>query len=259
MAGVNKNKSMFIKFLGTAGARFVTFRQLRASGGIWICLGDTNVLVDPGPGSIVRCLECLPKMDPEKLDALILTHRHLDHANDINIMIESMTCGGSCRKGAVFCPSDCLGDHPVILPHAARLPGRVQVIKPGRKYKAGDFAFTVSARHLHPCETYGLKFNMGKVTVGLVSDTRYFDGLADFYRTDVIILPVVFRRARQGIDHMSLEDASELIGRIRPKKAVLTHFGMDMLKARPSCQAKRISERLGVEVIAAHDGMRLDF
>ena len=26
-----------------------------------------------------------------KLDAIILTHRHLDHAADVNVMIEAMT------------------------------------------------------------------------------------------------------------------------------------------------------------------------
>jgi len=29
-------KDNFIKFLGTAGARFVMIKQLRSSGGIWI-------------------------------------------------------------------------------------------------------------------------------------------------------------------------------------------------------------------------------
>ena len=45
-----------IKFLGTAGARFVVTQQLRKSGGIWLSLDGTNVLIDPGPGSLVRCL-----------------------------------------------------------------------------------------------------------------------------------------------------------------------------------------------------------
>ena len=46
----------FIKFLGTAGARFVMIRQLRHSGGLWINCSGTNVLIDPGPGA----LECSP-------------------------------------------------------------------------------------------------------------------------------------------------------------------------------------------------------
>ena len=37
----------FIKFLGTAGARFVVTKQLRASGGLWLSAGKTNLSIDP--------------------------------------------------------------------------------------------------------------------------------------------------------------------------------------------------------------------
>jgi phosphoribosyl 1,2-cyclic phosphodiesterase len=57
--------------------------------------------------------------------------------------------------------------------------------------------------------------------------------------------------------HMSLDDAREVIRAVRPKKAVLTHFGMTMLKARPRELAARLSDELGIEVVAASDGMML--
>ncbi|MCJ7498036.1 MAG: MBL fold metallo-hydrolase, partial [candidate division Zixibacteria bacterium] len=104
-----------IKFLGTAGARIVVAKQLRASGGIWLSLENKNFLVDPGPGTLVKCHSSKPKLDPSKLDAIILTHRHIDHSNDVNIMIEAMTEGGFKRRGMLFCPADALNDDPVVL------------------------------------------------------------------------------------------------------------------------------------------------
>src|SRR3990167_5651396 len=106
--GNNTGVKNFIKFLGTAGARFVTISQTRASGGVWISYEGTNVLIDPGPGSLVRCLESVPLLDPGILDAIILSHKHIDHSNDINIMIEAMTQGGSRKQGVVFLPGDML-------------------------------------------------------------------------------------------------------------------------------------------------------
>ena len=79
-----------IKFLGTAGARFVVTKQLRKSGGLWIKLDDTNVLIDPGPGSLVNCLSSRPKLDPKDLDGIILTHRHIDQAHGQENLHEAM-------------------------------------------------------------------------------------------------------------------------------------------------------------------------
>jgi len=249
----------FIKFLGTAGARFVMIKQLRASGGIWISYRGTNVLVDPGPGSIVRCAASKPKLDPTKLDALILTHRHLDHSADINVMIEAMTEGGFKKRGIVFCPKDTIEEDSVILKHTLGFVQKLELLEERKTYKAGEFEFKISMRHIHPVETYGIKFNMGQTSVSILTDTKYFKGLLGFYNTDIVIIAVVFFQPRPGIDHLNLSDVEEIIRELRPKKAILTHFGMTMLKAKPHIQAEILTKKLGIEVQAAYDGMTLDF
>lgn len=249
----------FIKFLGTAGARFVMIKQLRASGGLWVSYKGTNVIIDPGPGSIVRCAASKPKLDPSKLDGIILTHRHLDHSGDINVMIEAMTEGGFKKRGVVFFPEDSLGEDTIILKHAENFPEKIELLKAGKAYKVGEFEFETSMRHIHPAETYGIRFNMGKTSVSLLTDTKYFKELADFYKTDVLIITVVFLEPRPGIDHLCLDDAEQIIRLTKPKKAILTHFGMTMLSAKPHIQAEKLSKKLGIEVLAAYDGMTLNF
>ncbi len=259
----------FIKFLGTAGARFVMIKQLRASGGIWVSYKGTNVLIDPGPGSIVRAAASIPKLDPSKLDGIILTHRHLDHSGDINVMIEAMTEGGFKKRGVVFCPADAIGEDSVILNHEVNFPEKIEILEANKNYRVGDFEFMTSMRHIHPVETYGLKFslnavpqNAGKInniTVSLLTDTKYFNELIDFYKTDILIISVVFFEPRPGIDHLNFSDVESLIREIKPKKAILTHFGMTMLAAKPHIQAEALTKKLGIEVVAAYDGMTLNF
>lgn len=249
----------FIKFLGTAGARFVMIKQLRASGGIWISYKGTNVLVDPGPGSIVRCAASKPKLDPTKLDAIIMTHRHLDHSGDINVMIEAMTEGGFKKRGIIFCPKDAIEEDSVILKHTMSFVRRLEILKEKTKYKVGEFEFKASMRHIHPAETYGIKFNIGATSISILTDTKYFKELLSFYKTDILIIAVVFFQPRTGIDHLNLFDAEEIIAKIRPKKAILTHFGMTMLAAKPHIQAQNLTKKLGIEVQAAYDGMTLNF
>jgi ribonuclease BN (tRNA processing enzyme) len=86
-----------ITFLGTAGARFMVTRQLAASGGLWLNLSGTEILVDPGPGTLVQSSK--KKLRADKLSAIVLSHRHLDHSADVNIMVEAMTNGGFSRRG----------------------------------------------------------------------------------------------------------------------------------------------------------------
>lgn len=259
MAKVSKKErpADFIKFLGTAGARFVMIRQLRASGGIWISYQKTNILVDPGPGSIVRCAASRPKLDPTGLDAIILTHRHLDHANDVNVMIEAMTEGGFKKKGLVFCPADCLSPDSVILSHCLNFPEKIVVIEANKEYQIGGFRFSTSPRHIHPAETYGIKFNFHNTSVALLTDTKYFPDLAHFYTSDVVIISVVFYQPRPGVDHLCLADVEAILERLRPKKTILTHFGMTMLKAKPHLLAQDLSKKLGLQIICAYDGMTL--
>jgi phosphoribosyl 1,2-cyclic phosphodiesterase len=252
-----KNAGDFLKFLGTAGARFVMIKQLRHSGGMWISAHGAQVLVDPGPGSLVRCLTSRPKLEPSNLDGIILTHRHIDHCNDINVMIEAMTEGGFKKRGRVFCPQDALKGDPVIFEYLRGFVEKIELLKKRTKYRVGAFSFETSMRHIHPAQTYGLKFSLNDKSVGLMTDTRAFDGLKDFYKVNTLIMSVVFPERRPGIDHLSLEEAKELAQELKPRRLILSHFGMRMLAAKPYVQAQKLEQELGIEVIAATDGMTI--
>ena len=247
-----------IKFLGTAGARFVVSKQLRASGGIWLTLDDTNVLIDPGPGSLVRCLASRPKLNPMDLDGIILTHRHLDHANDINIMIEAMTNGGFKKKGVVFAPQDALEGDPVILKYIREHVEKIEVLKEKGTYKVGSISFSTPIGHIHGVETYGLNIFGKDCSISIITDTEYFEGLESHYPCDILIINVVLLEKRDVIKHLCLNDAEKIISINKPKLSILTHFGMTMIKAKPWEIAEDLTHKLGVKVIAARDGMELD-
>jgi phosphoribosyl 1,2-cyclic phosphodiesterase len=249
----------WIKFLGTAGARFVMIRQLRASGGLWIRHKDVHVLIDPGPGSLVRCASSRPKLDPTMLNAVILTHRHLDHVNDINVMIEAMTEGGFKKRGVVFAPADALGEDAVILKYAQGYVGKIEVLEPCATYQVGDFVFETTPLLRHPCATYGLKFTINGTRVALLTDTEIFPGIADHFKTDCLIINVVFFEPRPGIQHLSFTDVKALVHEIKPKKVILTHFGLTMLKAQPRELARVLAWETGLDVVAATDGMTVVF
>src|SRR4030066_2029921 len=104
-------------------------KQLRASGGVWLSVGKTNLYIDPGPGALVRCLSSKPRLEPSTLDGILLTHKHLDHSNDINVMIEAMTEGGFKKKGVLFAPADALDTDPVVFNYTRQYVEKIEIFK----------------------------------------------------------------------------------------------------------------------------------
>jgi phosphoribosyl 1,2-cyclic phosphodiesterase len=250
----------FIKFIGTAGARFVVTKQLRSSGGIWLSAGKTNLFIDPGPGALVRCLNSKPKLDPSTLDGILLTHKHLDHSCDINVMIEAMTEGGFKKRGVLFAPRDALEEDPVVLKYVRAYVEKVEVLKESSEYRIGEIPFSTAKRHQHRVETYGINFKISPHTVSWITDTKFFPELLNLYREEIFVIHVVRLKpiGDDPIEHLSLEDVKTIIKKAKPKLTILTHFGMTMIKAKPWVVAAELEKEFGLKVIAASDGMKLD-
>jgi phosphoribosyl 1,2-cyclic phosphodiesterase len=245
-----------VVFVGTGGGRMTTATQARATGGLWVTLDGAHVHVDPGPGALVHLRGRALDLDPTRLDAIVLTHKHLDHSGDVNALIESMTAGGTRPRGLVLAPRDAYEEDPVILQYVRKYAGATVVLEAGGRYPIGDCVLETPLRLRHPVETYGLRLVGRRHTVGLISCTGYFPELEEAFRTDLLILNVVFRDPRDET-HLALPDARRLIAAIRPKLAVLTHFGLTMVRARPWELAEALSQETGVRVAAARDRWRL--
>jgi ribonuclease BN (tRNA processing enzyme) len=246
-----------ITFLGTAGARFMVSKQLAASGGMWFNLNGTQLLIDPGPGCIVQTSK--RKLNAEKLSAIIISHRHLDHAADTNVMVEAMTNGGFKKHGRLFLPADALEPESVIFSYLKNYIEGITLLEATKTYEIGNISFKTSVRHIHPVETYGMVFTSNGQTIGYLTDTLYFEGLANSYTgSDLLIVNMVLTEPRPPIEHLSVPDVERIILEIKPKTAVLSHFGMRVWQAKPWLIAEAMSEKTGVRVIAARDGMKFD-
>jgi len=258
-----------LRFLGTGGARFVVARQIRASGGLWFRFESgggraTQIHVDPGPGALVRALSSLPPCVPTELDAIVLSHKHLDHSCDVNVMIEAMTVGGFKRRGTLFAPRDAFEGEMVVLPYAARFALQRQVLaERAGPFFVHDVEIATSIAHRHSgVETYGIHFRHGGTAVSYLPCTRFFPELIDDYaarRPDVLVMNILRYRDEMNVDHLTFDDARALIAGIRPKVAIMTHFGTKMLERDPDRLARELEDEFGIRAIGARDGMTVEF
>jgi ribonuclease BN (tRNA processing enzyme) len=245
--------------MGTAGARFMVAKQLAASGGLYLEEGATRLALDPGPGAVVQYAK--RKVDLARLSGIVLSHRHLDHCGDVNVVIEAMTEGGFRPRGTLFCPSDALDDDPVVLRYLRGFPNDLVRLGPETAYRIGEVGFTTTKRHIHGVETYGFLFEgpgSGRPRLGWVTDSKYYDGIAADHDADVMLIHTVLAQSRPELPHLGLDDAERIVSEAKPKLAIITHFGMQVWRAHPWEVAADMSQRTGVEVKAARDGMALE-
>ncbi|NLK00662.1 MAG: MBL fold metallo-hydrolase [Clostridia bacterium] len=245
-----------IVFLGTGGSRRVMARQILSTGGFILEMNDTMMSIDPGPGAIVRAAQ--EEINVDYLDGVLISHRHLDHCGDANVMTEAMTCGGYWKKGVVFAPGQAIYEDSVILKYLWDYVGKVQVIEEGKAYRCGNVDFETSMAHMHgEAETYGFIFRGEDYKLAYMSDTRYFEELSKFYSSDICIFSTVLVEPGRAY-HLSLPDIEKLVEVIKPSTAILTHFGMYVLDLGVDNAADRIRQATGINTIAAKDGMSLN-
>ena len=248
-------------FVGTGGGRFAMITQRIRTGGLRILSDNLNLHVDPGPGALVYSLEM--GLNPQKIDAILVSHSHLDHTNDLGVLIEAMTDGATKKKGMLAAAHSVLNGNDIcdkaISNYHKSLPGKVVDATPGTTFTAGEVRIKAcKAIHSDP-DAVGFRFETETFgEFAYIPDSEYFEEVSDFYGgVRLLILSVLRPSGKPWKGHMSTEEAARVISEVRPEKALITHFGMLMVFKGPNREADLIERRTGIPTIAAKDGMRL--
>lgn len=254
-------KPLIINMLGTGGGRFVMTTQRRRTAGIHFNHGETNIHLDPGPGALV--FSNWANINPQKLDALIVSHCHPDHYSDAEVFIEAMTSGTKKSHGILAATESVLygfkGVGPSISDYHKKLPYRIISLKPGIEFNVRSLKVkAIEAQHSDPASV-GLSFNVPEIgNIGYTGDTGYFPKLPIRYKgCTLLVLCVIWPRGNPLQKHLCSDDAIMILKQAKPKAAVITHFGMKMINANPEKEANYLENESGIPVIAAIDGMMI--
>jgi phosphoribosyl 1,2-cyclic phosphodiesterase len=263
-------------FIGTSGGGEAMLRQLRSTGGFRIN-GSLNIHVDPGPGALSTGRRL--SQNPEDLNAIVITHKHIDHCHDAPLLIEAImhSCSQEGKK-----PECCLigsetvlygdenKDRGISLFDQKRLGngnirnGNIIVSYSGKALALssnGSQASIICTKTSHRDKTgFGFTMELDGIKTGYTSDTEYFDGLPALFEGCNILIANNIRPDNGGglSGHLYSETTARLLSEVKPLLAIITHFGVTMLDAGPENEAKRISDKSGVQTVAACDGMSVD-
>jgi phosphoribosyl 1,2-cyclic phosphodiesterase len=235
--------------------------QRRGTGGIWFSYGGCRGVIDPGPGSLVHICEAKPPLAATDIDALVLTHRHIDHSSDLNALAEGMTLGSAGKRGCVLMTEDCSEPWDSVLLHfAEKKIKRIERHGDGKRtaLPGGITVESVPHEH-HGVQCFGLIFRKeGLPTWGILSDTAALpDFPARYGCCEILVMNVTMLFPRSRLDHFSLPDAVSLLQAIHPKLALVTHMSGMLLDFGAPKIEKLLSSDM-TKAIAADDGLVVD-
>ncbi len=247
-----------ITFLGTGQGPFIVGKQIRSSGGIVVQTHTQQIHIDPGPSSLL--MSRMNGINPRETTCILVSHSHIRHCNDLNILIDAMTLAGLDRKGVLISNESVInGDElnpPVLTDFHKDCIEKFIVIKPGQK--AGVGAVEINATHVkHSVDGLGFKLSCPGFVVSYVGDTANHAELKNEHEgADILILNNVYPSDEENKYNLNTDDSIEIIKEINPVLAIITHFSADL--EDPLTEARKINRATDSQVIAAKDGMSID-
>jgi phosphoribosyl 1,2-cyclic phosphodiesterase len=247
--------------LGSGGGRIVTINQERRTGGLLLVLNNGILVIDPGPGSINYFKQL--GFNPFAINGVLVSHRHPDHYADCEVYIEALTKGGFVKYGLLVGSKSVLEEvdrmgHPSVSAYHKKLPMIVSALIPGDNIEYNGLI--IKALKLVHSDPYSIGFKIydGVSTISYFSDTELNKDIMEGAKfSDLLILSVLRPNDERIPGHLCSSDAEEIIKLVSPKKVLLTHFGMKMIRAPPENEAQKITDNTGIQTIAAFDGLKI--
>lgn len=208
-----------------------------------------NLLIDCGPDFREQMLRFHRHGD---LTALLVTHQHYDHVGGADDL--RPYCRGK-EAFPVYCQGDVASDLKMRMPYCFvehPYPGvpkyDIHLIQPLKPFIVGGVEITPLPVNHFKLAIVGFKIG----NLAYITDAKHVPGetIRAIQGIDTLVINAL--RHAEHMSHMSLPDALDVISRVNPRVAYLTHISHDM------GLSSNLALELPPHVFAAHDGLTIE-
>jgi phosphoribosyl 1,2-cyclic phosphodiesterase len=259
-----------IVFIGVSGGRVALARQVREFGtGGFRINGDLNIYVDPGPGAAVYSAQFNQSL--ENIDIVIVTHNHIDHKGDLEVLAEAMNGYGFEKKGILVASEACLKgtkeDHcdRALDKYHENMFKEIIIGKPGERreieHNGKRFAIEFTKVDHDDRTGFGFVITTEKNRIGYTSDSKYFDELPGFFNgVDTLIINAIKMKPNKYEGHLSIfPDAENMIKKVKPDLSIITHMGYEVITKEKLEEVRyHLNTKTGEQIQIPRQGYRIN-
>lgn len=223
----------------------------RAESCIYIESNNTRLLVDAGSGAFFRMDEA--GIHVNDIDAILLTHNHLDHNADVLTILKARWLEGGDEL-RIYGPPGTIHFFESLLEAFSylrnKLKFRISEVVPGEFEIGGIEVKSIPTFHSIESTAYLID---GRLLIS--GDTRCFKELMEA-DCEAIIHEMSLSFGYEAVDHTTPENMAEFIGSAKAEQMYLTHMYPFALKDAEKI-VEFLSERFNGEIQVCQDMMEI--
>ncbi|SFA79789.1 MULTISPECIES: MBL fold metallo-hydrolase [unclassified Bacillus (in: firmicutes)] len=195
-----------------------------ASSGYLLEHDGFQLLIDCGSGVLAKLQN---KVQPEEIDAMIVSHYHPDHIADIGVIQHARLIQGFLGKKMTTLP---IYAHAENQTEFAKLTykdiTKGMAYQPNEPLTVGPFTITF-VKTIHPAPCYAMRIEAGGKAIVYTADSAYQDAFVPFSeKADLLLCECNFYAGQNASNagHMTSTDAGMLAQKAGVKQLILTHL-----------------------------------
>lgn len=208
----------------------------RTSAGIILDIDNSQILLDPGIGTVVRASQT--NIDLSKINILLVSSTESVYCNDINAVIEHS------KELHMICPIGLLDHEKSILTsiHAKEL--KVLSLNVDEEKQTNIKNIDIIAQYTKS-DALAFKITTSKYVIGYITKAKYSKQFVESFKdSNILIISLHHLKHEKNPKYLDFEEITELIREVNPELVILSGFSKKILEQDPLDISRKIKQEL---------------